>query len=302
MTQAMAWRAKYRKTYDDGTTMRYLIRIDELGVHPLNRCGVYPSGERCKSLCEHVLDVGFLKEEVDQNVVVVEEAPAEEIRSRGNGYISASKYNRDASMKDELLVSCFKEPHHHVLYKLLGHNHIVIVLRAFRTGAKWELKVDANKISSYADAAGRLSPAAVADSPNGKQLREVLDSGLNCEVLSWKMDVEEPTAASIISQALNKGHELAMRTTELTAVAVLKGEIIVQKNKDISQRVAFQTVRDAVRAQLHEQADDPDLADVFTFLIESGVGKNSYVDDLLEFAQRYVDSKLRRLRLAASGL
>ena len=38
------------------------------------------------------------------------------------------------------------------------------------------------------------------------------------------MDAEEPTAASVISQALNKGNKLALRTTELTAVAVLKGD------------------------------------------------------------------------------
>ena len=53
-----------------------------------------------------------------------------------------------------------------------------------------------------------------------------------------------------------------MRTTELTAVAVLKGEIIVQMSKDVSQRVAFQTVRDRVRSQLHTAADDPDLPEV----------------------------------------
>ena len=95
------------------------------------------------------------------------------------------------------------------------------------------------------------------------------------EQLSWKMDVEEPNAASVISQALNKGHSLALRTTELTALNVLKGEIIVQMSRSVGQRVAFQTVRDRVREQLDVATDDPDLMDVFDYLISAGVGTNS---------------------------
>ena len=61
------------------------------------------------------------------------------------------------------------------------------------------------------------------------------------------MDVEEPKAALIISQAMKNPHQLSMQTSELTAIAALKGEIIVQMSKDVSQRVAYETVRDRVR-------------------------------------------------------
>ena len=101
-----------------------------------------------------------------------------------------------------------------------------------------------------------------------------LQEGLLTEILSWIMDVEEPSAASTISRAFNEGHQLALRTTELTAGAVLKGEIIIQ-SKDISQRVVFQSVRDKVRRELDSLADDPDLVEVFEFLIYLGVGTNS---------------------------
>ena len=113
------------------------------------------------------------------------------------------------------------------------------------------------------------------------------------------MEVEEPDAASIISQANDLPQQMSMHTTELSAVAVLKGEIIVQLGKDLSQRVAFQTVRDRVRSQLHTVADDPDLPEVFDFLISNGVGRNTYIDHLLEWASRFVDSKKRQLRFAA---
>jgi hypothetical protein len=116
------------------------------------------------------------------------------------------------------------------------------------------------------------------------------------------MDVEEPSAAAIISQAQNLPQQQGMRTTELAAVACLKGEIILQLGKDLSQRVAWQTVRERVRSQLHAAADDPDLAEVFEFLISNGVGSNNYIDNLLEWTGVMVDSNLRQLRLHAFGV
>ena len=98
---------------------------------------------------------------------------------------------------------------------------------------------------------------------------------------------------------MNIPQQLGMHTTELSAVAVLRGEIILQMNKDLSQRVAFKTVLDRVRAELHHAADDPDLAEVFDFLISNGVGVNAYIDQLLMWTRSYVDSKKRQLRFQA---
>ena len=80
----------------------------------------------------------------------------------------------------------------------------------------------------FGDADGRRSTTAVAASPNGKQLAELLHEGVEIEVHSWEMDDEEPTAASIISHALNKAHELSLRTTELTAPSALKGATMLE--------------------------------------------------------------------------
>ena len=117
-------------------------------------------------------------------------------------------------------------------HMLLAHNHIMLILRAFVTRAKWELPRDDEKHIVFCDAEGRLSTAAVAETANGKELADVLREGVDVEVLSWKMDIEEPSAASIISHALNNAHDLALRTTEVTAMATLKGEIIAQMGKD----------------------------------------------------------------------
>ena len=46
-------------------------------------------------------------------------------------------------------------------------------------------------------------------------------SGLEWELLSWKMDEEEPGAALIVSIALNKKNEAAMKTGHLEIMATL---------------------------------------------------------------------------------
>ena len=73
------------------------------------------------------------------------------------------------------------------------------------------------------DVDGQVSLTAVAESVNGKELAVVVNDGHDCEVFSWKIDVEEPTAESVISQALNKGHDIALRTPEWSALSVLRG-------------------------------------------------------------------------------
>ena len=42
--------------------------------------------------------------------------------------------------------------------------------------------------------------------------------------------VEQPNVPSLISQALNKGQEAALRTSELTAVVVLSGRTTPEAN------------------------------------------------------------------------
>ena len=173
------------------------------------------------------------------------------------------QYNIRQCRKDTELMHCFDVPYNDVRSLMLSHNHITLVLRAFMTKAQWAIPKNEEKNLALCDVNGKLSISAVAQHSNGVQLAEMITEGLDCEQLSYEMDLEEPIAASIISQALNTAQELALRTSELTAVAVLKGEIIVQMGKDLSQRVAYKSVRDRVKKELRHAADDPDLPDVY---------------------------------------
>ena len=93
MTDAMAYRAKYRGYDREHHVMRTNVRIESLDAHPKHRGGVYPSGQRRKSWIEEVMGNGFVKEEVNHGVIAVEEPPAEVVRSRGNEFVCGSTYN-----------------------------------------------------------------------------------------------------------------------------------------------------------------------------------------------------------------
>ena len=247
-----------------------------------------------------VVDTGFVKEEVDHGGCAVEEMPYENRVQRGQDYVSGTKYNATESRKDDLLRTCFQEPYDDVHYRLLAHNTIMLVCRAWLTKAPWNIPKDQQNNLIYCDDKGMLSLSAVAEHANGKQLEWAIKDGFLAEILSWKMDVEEPKAAIIISNAMQAGNTIAMRTSELTAISVLKGEIIVQ-SANISQKVTFKSVLAETRKELSLAADDPDLIEVFLYLVSLGVGSNSYVNELQEFARFFVNSKYRQLRFAAFG-
>ena len=155
LVKAMAWRVKYR----EGSNMR---RVENMGVHKQNRGGLYPAGIRVKSMCVDVVGAGFLKEEVNHVCIAVEEAPVKEvIRMGGDGTENASSCNEKTSCKDALLSTCFQAPYNDVRLTLLSHNHMMLVLRAFITRAKWD--IPPGRGLTLCDSDVRLSVTAVAE-------------------------------------------------------------------------------------------------------------------------------------------
>ena len=207
MVAAMAYRVKYRKVDNAGKALKVRVGVEGMGVHKHNRGGLYPAGVRCKSLCETVLDAGFLKDEFTHALITVEEVPADAVLHLGHGakFVSSSSYNAEkvpttnSCANDELLSACFQSPYEHVRVTLLSHSHMMLILRAFLQQAQWDIPANAEKNMTFCDPDGKLSTTAVAESPNGKELGEVMQEGVMVEVLGWRMDVEEPGAAAIIS-------------------------------------------------------------------------------------------------------
>ena len=128
-------------------------------------------------------------------------------------FVAGSIYNANAGSKYELLSTCFQVPLGDMRSLMLAHNHMMLVARAFLTRAKWDLPPNEEKKINNCDEHGELSIIAVVASAQGRELAELLQEGVICEYLYYKIDEEETDAASTISQALNKAHEVAPRMT-----------------------------------------------------------------------------------------
>lgn len=138
------------------------------------------------------------------------------------------------------------------------------------------------------DASGRLDLRAIT----GKDpvLRQILQEGLEMEMLSYNIYTEEPYACVDISNALNFANQVALKATELAALSTLTGYV---GKSAITDRLNHSAVKEGVRALV----DEPDFIQMFDFVCRPGADKNSYIQSSLEFTSRFVPSGKRRLRL-----
>jgi len=127
----------------------------------------------------------------------------------------------------------------------LAHGHLLLVLLGLQTGATWALPEDLKKLL---DQSGAIDFAAVA--AYDPAVAALCRDGLDMEVLSWKLYMDEPGGCSLISQALNKGSALALQTTELTALAVLTGAVTLAHESAVAEDMALETVKEKVRHEL----------------------------------------------------
>ena len=244
--------------------------LARLGVHPQTRGGMYPQPDIVRNLGLHIMATGFNGSEADHEGVCVEEVPFRE-RSSSTGRSSGL---RDESYADynlrqcdhQLLENCFSLIND-IMYGTLSHSHLLLVLLSLANSADWKVEDDPNP-SKLLNPDGSFYNAAVA--ARDADLEIILRDGLLMEVLSWKMLVEEPTAASLISQALNKVQSMALRTSELTALNVLSGAVALAMGSEVANQVCFETVREKVRAELDMYVDMPGFIDLFEFVVNMG--------------------------------
>jgi hypothetical protein len=99
---------------------------------------------------------------------------------------------------------------------------------------------------------------------------------------------------------LNKGQAVALRTTEMTALAVLNGAIgIALQSTSLTEHVAFETVQEKVRSELDIWVGDPDFIEAADFVINLGATRNTVDSGLLEWAEIFADPTSRQRRLTA---
>ena len=107
---------------------------------------------------------------------------------------------------------------------MLSHNHLLLVLLSWLNGAEWKLTEEERQVLATG-ADGRLDVEAAVAVKNLQELHKTCREGLLVEVVSWKIVVELPGACTLISNALNVSSSIALRTTELTALSVLSGNV-----------------------------------------------------------------------------
>ena len=314
--KAMAYRVKYRVKTETGEVRRRLP-LQMCGVHNDNRGGVYPQAETVKNLTVGIARKGFSSEEADHCGCCVQERPSllrdkpeEKSAVADNSGESAvadiagpalperpsfSAYNRSRTEGHEVLGRCFGVDSV-VAFGFLAHNHLLISLLCWLASVVWNFS-DEEKALFPLTADGALDLAAAANLENFVELFATCMHGMLVEVLDWRIELEEPGACALISHALNVGHSLALRTHELTAVAVLAGAcgLCVLSNGGVD----FNQVKEHVRHQLDLFVDEADFPDFFNFIINLGANAAPYVQEILDFGTRFVDQKKRQLRLQA---
>ena len=294
--RALLLRAKYRVQSEKLT-----IPLSILAVHPSNRAGVYPMEDTVINLGLGILLSGFSVDEANHEGVCVQEVPAEE---QGKVQVSTNDwcetylaYNMRKTAAVAALQTVFSKAHS-VAYGTLSHSHLLLILLAMSKGARWPIQEGSSfePLKKLQDQDGKWNMAAVA--ARDENFKELVQSGLRMEVLSWKILVEEPGGCSLIAQAMNKGQALALRSSEITALSAVAGAVtMVQAQAELS--LSFEAVKERVRDELDMWVDDPEFIDLFEFVVTMGGKEAGFVDGFLDFASKFVDSKQRQLRLVA---
>ena len=91
--------------------------------------------------------------------------------------------------------------------------------------------------------------------------------GIDMEILSYKIYLEEPQGCTLISNSMNKVNEAALKTTELQALSSLTGAVTLHAESAVAGKVCFATVKAELRPTLDTFVDDPDFIELFDFVI-----------------------------------
>lgn len=268
--RAAALRVKYRR--HDGALIR--IPVEQVGFHPSNRDGQPPSGSRCLELARDILQVGFDVQEANCGGVLVAARP---------GDFSIHDFNEAGCDGDPLLAPVAAGT---IAYGSLSHSHLHQILRNVRGG----LKVDLPDVCS-SDGRFNLERLRAVD----PDFAAAVDQGLQWEVLDWHVECE-PDACAIIQAAANAKNSLYLLRHEMQAIAKLCLISRVSVASDVALDV--EEARRRLARTLPEFAADPNFLDLYRFVLDLGGVDAPFLTDLRVFHEKFVDAKLRRLRLS----
>ena len=124
------------------------------------------------------------------------------------------------------------------------------------------------------------------------------NTGIVWELLTPAMDKEEPQAAMIISVALNKKNEAAMKTAHTEIMKTLTG-LCKPDPHDVEEKVPFEPVKDRMIELYGAAVDHPDFKNAFQLVLDTGGHSSPHMKDLHEYTDVFVNPKLRKMRFEA---
>jgi len=126
------------------------------------------------------------------------------------------------------------------------------------------------------------------------------EKGQGWEMLSWRMDVEEPGAALCISIALNKKNEACMKTGRTEIMNTLT-DLCKPGPDSLDGGVPFEPLREKM-VELYGPQSTQDFYQAFRLVMDAGGFSSPHMEDLRSFTAAHVNAKLRKMRLEAYGV
>ena len=267
--RAAALRAKYRIHDNPQAVIPSLV-----AQHPKNRHGMAINGQRVDELLRQVLG-HFDDEEASFGAVAVEENPKQSV---------IRDYNQLKQAGDLALAGVSDAP---IPYGSVGASTINQVLRNIAFGASTELAPE------IADSSGKLSLSmcSLFDSA----LAEACSRGLRWEILSYKI-AEEEDGIDCVQAGLNERAAAQMMQHEMQSIRQLAKFCSAEANA--ANEVSLGQVRAKLAAVgAAALAESPGFIHLFRFVLEQGGAvKDSVLEPLFEYHEKFVNPRIRRLR------
>ena len=257
---AFALRAKYR------VNERYVrVAPNHIGFHPANRNGQPPSAERCVCLLSGILGQGFDSNEADCNGVLVQETP---------GKTNIHDFNMQSCDGNEHLAPSVEGLV--MSYGSLSHSHLNQVFK----NILGRLPIAGTKISN---SHGRLDISILEDVD--AVFAQYCKDGLLWDVLSHKIQVEEPDGLNVIQAALNSKNAIALVQHEMEAIASLSR--LCKASSAVAGTLNFQMAKEQLAFTLPGMTQDPDFIHVFRFVVDLGGDASCFIPDLTQFTGKF---------------
>ena len=140
-----------------------------------------------------------------------------------------------------------------------------------------------------------------------KLLEEVIQAfakhcsdGLLWDILSHKIQIEEPEALNIIEAACNSKNAIALIPHEMEAISNLSR--LCRASLAVASQVTFESVKKQIGLTLPGMSEDPDFIHMFRFVIDLGGDSSQFLPDLKEFTGKFLNPQAKFAQQATKQL